>query len=176
MTRYLGLGDPNGAFPGVQGDELFDVQTFPNNYFKCDGGAVWIPTYVSGSPSGPWQGLASAPVIQPVVVPTPVSTPSSQAATVMNCRVGLSGQLYDPNTAKPGCIKWINLTPKQLKCLSKLTPAQYASRNITPSQDLQWNMFYEAKYLYIELSIAGTGGECSLSGIMASVNTKEINY
>lgn len=105
-----------------------------------------------------------------------VLSQSSQGPTIMNCRIGLSGQLYDPNSTNPACIKWISLTPKQLKCLSKLTAAQYASRNITPSDDLTWNMFLEARFIYIELSIAGTGGECSLSGIMANVNTKEINY
>lgn len=193
MTRYTFHGDPNGNLVGVQGDQGFDVDTSPNNYFLCDGGTVWFATNISGGDSGAWGGVVSATPIsstvinqtivnQPAVSAPPASSPfpnlpsSSQTNTVINCRIGLSGQLYDPNSTNPACIKWITLSPRQIRCLSQIDPSQFLKRNITPDKELRWDFLYEAKFIYVELSISGVGGQSFLSGIVANADAKPIKY
>lgn len=190
MTRYTFHGDPNGNLNGVQGDQGFDIDTNPNNYFVCDAGSVWIAFNESGGPSGAWSGVVEAiPITNTIVQQTIVAPPlpvnaqnppglaqSSTNQVLVNCRIGMSGQLYDPNSTNPACIKWVTLSPKQLKCLSNLTPQQIASGNFVADNELRWDFLYKAKFLYLELSISGTGGDCRLSGIVANVDGEAIKY
>jgi hypothetical protein len=90
-------------------------------------------------------------------------------------RIGLSGQLVDPNVPNP-CIKWNPISVKQLQCLSKLTPAQMQSKNIVPDKELRWDFLYSAKYVYVELSISGTLTDALFSGIVLNAGSKAIKY
>lgn len=58
--NYQFHGNPNGNLSASQGDQGFDVDVSPNNYFICNGGTVWIAFNVSGSESGAWGGVVSA--------------------------------------------------------------------------------------------------------------------
>ena len=174
-VTYQFHGDPNGQLSSVLGVFGIDVDT--GNIFICSGGTTWADFYITGNPSAAWGGLVSEKITPPnIIVPPPNYVPSSPNQVLVNCRIGMSGQLYDPNSTNPACIKWVTLTPKQLKCLSKLTPQQIASGNFVADNELRWDFLFKAKFLYLELSISGTGGDCRLSGIVANVDGEAIKY
>ena len=97
------------------------------------------------------------------------TTPSNIAV-----RVGVSGQVADPNDDSGGCpIKWFTLSTKQLRCLNTLqTQQQFANKNAVPSVPLDWNFLYKGRYVFIEISISGTGGDSLLSGIVAGAGSE----
>ena len=59
MTTYQFHGNPNGNLIASLGDNGFDIDTSPNNYFVCEGGNTWAAFNLSGSPSGAWGGVVT---------------------------------------------------------------------------------------------------------------------
>lgn len=94
-------------------------------------------------------------------------TPAVQAVpSELQLRLGISGQTADPNTDR--ClIVWFNLSRKLLKCVTAKTAAQHQSAQSAPAQPIEWNFYYTGRNLFLELKIAGTGGDCILSGVIA---------
>jgi hypothetical protein len=95
--------------------------------------------------------------------------PTLGTNSTISLRIGISGQVADPNT--DNCIiKWFSLSDKQLKCLNQfLSQSDYAKNNAVPNIGLEWNFQYSGKYVYFELKISGTGGDTLLGGVNAQV-------
>ena len=74
----------------------------------------------------------------------------------LQVRIGISGQLADPNTGQCG-IQWYPLTPKDLKCLSTAS----AANNTIPFLDLHWNFLREGRYVYVEMKIGAPAVEAA---------------
>lgn len=86
-------------------------------------------------------------------------------------RVGFSRQPSDPNT--DNCpIAWQTLTPKPLRCASIDSEANYTATNKQPYRAMEWPIFLAGRYLYWELSIAGTGGQACFAAISMDIATK----
>lgn len=82
-------------------------------------------------------------------------------------RCGVSGQTADSNDDH--CpIVWLELTPKQLRCVTDRTAAQHTAAKTVPAQDISWRFHRVGKVVHLELKITGTGGDCVLSGVVAS--------
>ena len=43
-------------------------------------------------------------------------------------------------------------------------------------KEVRWDFLYKAKFLYLEISITGVGGDARLSGIVANVDGEAIKY
>ena len=94
--------------------------------------------------------------------------PAAQAEpSLIGLRCGISGQTADPNDDH--CpIVWLQLSQKELRCVTDRTAAQHTTARTVPSQDISWRFHREGKAVYLELKITGTGGDCVLSGAVAS--------
>lgn len=92
----------------------------------------------------------------------------------INARIGMAGQVVDPNITADPCIKWYALSQKTLKCLSTLSGNLYVTES--PNNDLEWNMLISAKFLFIEISVPGTGTDVQFSGMVCGVEAKPIRY
>ena len=91
-------------------------------------------------------------------IPAPQTEPS-----LLHLRIGISGQTADPNTDR--CvIVWRESETRKLACVSQRTAAEHTTAHTQPSQDISWRFFYQGKNVCVELKIAGTGGDCILSG------------
>ncbi len=98
-------------------------------------------------------------------IPGVQSDPSS-----VSLRVGVSGQTADPNDGR--CpIVWLQLSDKLLKCVTDRTEAQHVAARTQPSQDISWRFERKGKNLFLELKISGVGGDCILSGVVASAKS-----
>ena len=85
--------------------------------------------------------------------------------------VGVSGQVADANVGQCA-IKWGALTPKPLVCMTA-----EISKKTSPSADLQWNFYFEGKFVHAKLEINGVGGDSLLSGVQADVSASaQKNY
>jgi hypothetical protein len=85
-------------------------------------------------------------------------------------RIGISGQVADPNVETSCVIKWFALSDKKLKCLNEfLTQRDYEKKNAVPSTPLEWNFMYAGRFVYFELKITGTGGDALFGGVSAQV-------
>ena len=93
---------------------------------------------------------------------------------VINARIGMAGQVVDPNVPANPCIKWYDLSQKTLKCLTTLAGKLYVTES--PNNDLEWNMLISAKFLFIEISVPGTGADVQFSGMICDVESKPIRY
>jgi hypothetical protein len=76
-------------------------------------------------------------------------------------RMGQSSQISDPNS-DPCALKWIPLTDRELKCLS-VSAATQIQQNSRPAETAHWRFEIKGHYVYFELKISGTGGDCKLS-------------
>ena len=82
-------------------------------------------------------------------------------------RCGISGQTADPNDDH--CpIVWLQLSQKELRCVTERTAAEHTTARTVPAQDISWRFERTGKVVYLELKIVGTGGDCVLSGAVAS--------
>lgn len=104
-------------------------------------------------------------------IPAVSATPAS-----LQLRVGASGQTGDPNDDL--ClIVWQDRSTKLLQCVTTKTAAQHLSQKTVPAQPLEWRFQHSGAVLYFELKIAGTGGDCTLSGVVADLHaTPKRNY
>lgn len=103
--------------------------------------------------------------------------PAAQAEpSLLELRIGISGQTADPNDDR--ClIVWHESEDKELKCLTADTASAHRSKKTSPAQDINWRFHHAGKNVYIELKITGTGGDCTLSGVIAEARAKPIrNY
>lgn len=95
----------------------------------------------------------------------------------LQLRVGISGQIADPNTDECRLV-WHQHESRALKCISPKTPAQHrAGSGTVPSQLCEWRFFRQGRIVYLELKIAGTGGDATFSGAVADARAiKGRNY
>lgn len=110
-----------------------------------------------------WQEMAEV-ILERFVIK---GIPAVQAdPSLIELRTGIAGQTADPNDDR--CpIVWYDHTPRELRCVTDRTEAQHITARTVPSQDISWRFFRKGKWLCIELSITGTGGDCILSGAVA---------
>lgn len=90
----------------------------------------------------------------------------------ISLRTGQASQAVDPNEAH--CvIVWNDEGSKTLECLATDTAANLAANNLRPDEYFGWNTWSVGRYLYFELTIAGTGGVASLTGANLWVEERE---
>lgn len=96
------------------------------------------------------------------------SAPFQTTPSIFKLKIGAHSQAVDPNNDSCGIV-WNEEESKEIECLSK-TSAQSIAANEVPSQSYEWPLFYQARYLYFELTIENpesdpidTGGACCLS-------------
>jgi hypothetical protein len=80
-------------------------------------------------------------------------------------RIGISGQPADPNFDDN--IVWYVHSGKDIAYETASTPAQHRSANTQPTGRALWNVFREGRFLYIEITIAGVGGDALFSALEA---------
>lgn len=90
----------------------------------------------------------------------------------ISLRVGVSGQIADANG--DSCLVWHQHSSKKLKCQSDKTPAQHRATNTQPTTTLGWELHRKGPVLYLELKIAGTGGDVDLSRIQSELEQYEM--
>jgi hypothetical protein len=80
-------------------------------------------------------------------------------------------QTADPNTDE--ClIVWQSRSTKELACVTTQTAAQHTAAKTAPSQPIEWSFREFGRFVFIELKIAGTGGDCYLSGVVADLKAE----
>lgn len=85
---------------------------------------------------------------------------------ILRLRVGISGQQADPND--DNClIVWTDCTTRELKCLTRKTSEQHKATKTSPSEDIKWKFHHFGRNVFLEFKITGTGGDCTLSGVIA---------
>ncbi len=91
-------------------------------------------------------------------------------------RIGISGQPADPNTGV-GMV-WHQHSSKALKYLSSRSQAQHLADNTQPTQTARWNFWRAGRYLYVELTIVGVGGDALFSTLSAALESagQTVNY
>jgi len=78
----------------------------------------------------------------------------------LNLRIGVSATAADSNSGGAGCgVVWRNMNPKSLAC--PLT----GIAGTTPASTVNWPMWFQARNLYFELRVNGTGGGAAFSAI-----------
>lgn len=94
-------------------------------------------------------------------------------------RIGNHSQAVDPNADSCGII-WDTQDAKDIDCLSGATAEEHQAANTRPSATYRWPLYYEAVYLYWELTVENpdvspvdTGGECCLSRLTLDMNLKD---
>lgn len=95
----------------------------------------------------------------------------------IDLRVGRSGVPSDPND--PTCaIVWRGMSSKQLSCPTATTATQHATNKTVPFKPVAWAFVFEAKCLYLEFTITGTGGAGCFSSVTPFLNGKlfKMNY
>lgn len=100
--------------------------------------------------------------------PVPTSIPAQ-----MELRIGISSQALDPNDAAGKCaIIWEDEEPRRLECLGQVDAEQHAKDGTRPSDEMEWGLYMEGRFLYYELTVtnpwvtpADTGGAVCLSRI-----------
>jgi hypothetical protein len=85
----------------------------------------------------------------------------------MSLRVGISGQPADPNTGEG--IVWFQHSAKPLKFQTGKTMAEHLAANTIPSDRMLWSFFREGRFIHVELSLAGVGGDSLFGSIEAAV-------
>ena len=101
-------------------------------------------------------------------------TPAQNPPLMISLRVGISGQPADPNVVYVGAggvnpIRWFQRSAKPLAYSAKQSQAQYDQSNQIPSMPLRWNYKHEGKYIYLELTITGVGGDAKFSSLAADI-------
>ncbi len=84
-------------------------------------------------------------------------------------RIGRHSQAVDPNYDDCGIV-WDDQDPVDIECLGEVSAATHIAENTIPSKTYDWPLYYEAKYLYFELSVENsnvfpvdTGGATCIS-------------
>ena len=91
--------------------------------------------------------------------------------SLLQLRTGVSGQTADSNT--DDClIVWQARSTKELACVTAKTAAQHTTAKTAPSQSIEWSFRDFGRFIHIELKIAGTGGDCYLSGVVADLKAE----
>lgn len=96
-------------------------------------------------------------------------TPPAQ----MSLRVGHSAAPADPNSDTERIV-WRQFSAKDLMVMTTLTPAQHVAANSNPASLLRWVMHSRARVLYLELTQAGTGGDCQFSAVQAEIKPHQV--
>lgn len=97
-----------------------------------------------------------------------------QQPSQIGLRVGISGQIADPNTDE--CrIVWHQHSLKDLECISKKTADEHRADNTMPSETLKWGFYRRGKILYFELRIDGVGGDAVFSRVSIDAERYTIN-
>lgn len=89
-------------------------------------------------------------------------------------RAGISADPQDSNNALAPIV-WYQHRLYELKAITKLTPAQHLAAKTIPTDFIEWPLYRLGRVLYVELKIAGTNGDVTLSGIQAEVRPVEAN-
>lgn len=91
----------------------------------------------------------------------------------LGLRVGLAGSVADPNEDR--CpIVWYEHSNKELRCVTDKTEAQHVTDKSVPAQPILWKFYRTGRHVFLELTIAGTGGDCTLSGVLASAKAAPV--
>lgn len=86
-------------------------------------------------------------------------------------RLGFSHQASDPNLET--CpIMWVPLPAKALACASPTSEVTHQLNNTQPYLALEWPTYIGGRFIYWEISIAGTGGSACFSSITLDAAVK----
>lgn len=110
-------------------------------------------------------GLTLVELLRISYLAAPQTPPSD-----LKLRVGASGQTADPNTGECGIV-WFDHEPRPLKCLAQPNGGNYKQAGTVPAQPLEWYFWRQARFIYVELRIGGTGGDASFTGVMSKATT-----
>lgn len=91
-------------------------------------------------------------------------------------RAGLSAQTADPNNNDLPLIVWHQHSAQALKVLSKLTMAEHLAKNTIPSLDFSWVVYRVAKVIYLEIKVAGIGGDSLFSKLISEVRLAQAQF
>lgn len=78
-------------------------------------------------------------------------------------RVGKSNFPVDPRNQNCG-ITWGPELPKVIECQNEMSPEQYNAKGYRPSNDLNWELYETAKFLYLEIKVRGLVAQGDATG------------
>lgn len=85
----------------------------------------------------------------------------------MSLRIGISAQPADANTGEG--IVWYQRSAKPLAFQSSKTMAQHIAANTIPFSRMQWNYHHKGRYIHVELTLTGVGGDSLFGSIEGKV-------
>lgn len=94
-------------------------------------------------------------------------TPEDENETaVFRLRIGTADAALDPAPTNGGKCRliWRQLKDEKIKCRMAMTAEQYKAKNIAPHNPARWSFYYEARYLFAELTVAAANGSAPTTG------------
>jgi hypothetical protein len=85
----------------------------------------------------------------------------------VSLRVGVSGEPSDPN-GETGMV-WFQHSTQLLKYATSRSSAQHLAYGTQPTDTLHWNVFRQGKFIYMEFTINGVGGDALFSKLGAAL-------
>jgi len=73
---------------------------------------------------------------------------------------------------QPGCMRWANTTPRELKCLTEKDEAQHEADNTRANRSATFPMYRAGSFLAWRFYIEGTGGGSCYNEVTLRVRTK----
>ena len=86
------------------------------------------------------------------IEPHPVAT---SVPGQVELRIGIAAQALDPNDASGKCaIIWEEEDSKKLECLGVVDAEQHAKDGTRPSDEMEWGLWMEGRFIYYELTVS----------------------